>query len=227
MLNHTRIIRTIQDLQKHAKEIAVRISADLFDTYINTIDSVLREEDYLFYDINEENIGPRFFDLLTIQNIKKSYDKIVIHSPRSSKLNNGCYCDGQYTDLIDNELRTSYSSNGFTGFSDYAGLKNVLPTSGGNGQGAALGLFYVNEENAFFSIMNDDTAQGASGHGYVIDEAFTKYQAVLNPSNDCPAYDYIDDTLRSRGKTGAWGQWKYITILRYISQIKKSTSSHL
>lgn len=227
MLDHGRIKRTIQEIQKYKHSIAVRISANLFDKYIHTIDSVLRNQDYLFYDINEENIEPRFFDLITIKSLSKSYHKIIIHSPRPSKQNNSSYCDGQYTALIDNELRNSYTSYGFTGFSDYAGLKNVLPTSGGNGQGAALGLFYVNDVNAFFSIKNDDKTQGARGHEYVIKEAFLKYKHILNPNNDCPAFEYIDNTLRLRGKTGAWGQWKYITILRYISQIKKSTSSYL
>ena len=227
MLDQNRIKKTILDLQKHKDIIAVRISASLFDTYINTIDSVLRDQDYFFYDINEENIEPRYFDLITIRNLNKKYRKLVIHSPRPSKLNNGSYSDGYYTDLIDNELRNTYKLNGFTGFSDYAGLKNVLPTSGGNGQGAALGLFYVNEKNAFFSIMNQDTTKGARGYAYVIREAFAKHKIILNPSNDCPAFDYIDNVLRSRGKSGAWGQWKYITILRYISQIKMSTNSHL
>jgi len=75
--------------------------------------------------------------------------------------------------------------------------------------------------------MNDDITQGASGHAYVINEAVNKYISILNPNNDCPAFKYIDTILITRGKAGSWGQWKYITILRYISQIKKSTSSHL
>ena len=102
-----------------------------------------------------------------------------------------------------------------------------MPSGGGNGQGSALGLFYLGSKNEFFSIVNSNTLLGASGHKYVIEELFDIYRTFLDIDNDCPMYEYIHNNLISKGKSGAWGQWKYITLLRYISQIKKSTSGHL
>jgi len=227
ILNGTKIIELITSCQGYKDSIAVRIVAELYDEYSDLINGLLRDNDYLIYDINEETIESRFFDMHKLEEYNANYKKIILHSPRPSKLNNGSYIDGAYTGLIDNSLRDEYFSYDFDGFADYAGLKNVLPSSGGNGRGAALGLFFVDEQNVFFTIKNEDSTEGARGYNYVIDEAYNKYYSKLNPNNNCPAFDYIDNELRSRNKNGAWGQWKYITILRYISQIKQSTNNHL
>lgn len=220
ILDKNEITRFVKNTQAHKESIALRISADLYDQYADLINELLRIEDYLIYDINEESIESRFFDLYKMKNYESKYKKILLHSPRPSNLNNGSYIDGNFTGLIDNSLRNDFSDHDFDGFADYAGLKNVLPSSGGNGQGAALGLFYVEEKNKFFSIKNSDSSVGAKGHEYVINQAFGKYMSYLNVNGDCPAFEYIDQVLRSRNKSGSFGQWKYITILRYISQIK-------
>ena len=220
ILDKNEITRFVNNTQAHKKSIALRISAELYDQYADLVNELLRNNDYLIYDINEESIESRFFDLHKMSSFKSNYKKIILHSPRPSNLNNGSYIDGDFTGLIDNSLKNDYSDYEFDGFADYAGLKNVLPSAGGNGQGAALGLFYVEDKNEFFSIKNADSSKGAKGHKYVINQAFGIYKSRLNVNGDCPAFDYIDQTLRSRNKSGSFGQWKYITILRYISQIK-------
>ena len=222
LLNSLSIKALIENLQFQTPKIAVRIQSGLLQNFFKDIDIILREEDILIYDINEDSIQSKFFDRKLLATKSKQYKSIVLHSPRSSKINNGSYLDGIYTGLIDNSIKTEYKNLGFDGFADYAGLKNVLPTTGSNGKGAALGLFYDSSKNQFFSIMNSDTDQGTSGHIYVLTQAFEEHKQKLNPNDDCPAFEYMDQNLYSRGKPGQWGQWKYITLLRYVSQVKSS-----
>lgn len=220
LLNRASIKSLIRDLQSLTSKIAVRIQSLLLQSYFFEIDTSLRENDLLIYDINEESIQSKVFDRKQLSNRAGSYKVVLLHSPRSSKLNNGSYLDGDYSGLIDNSIKNDYKNLGFDGFADYAGLKNVLPTDGGNGKGAALGLFYDNTNNQFFSIMNPDIDQGTRGHLYVLDQAFKIYKNKLDPLDNCPAFKYMYSNLYSQGKPGQWGQWKYITVLRYISQIK-------
>lgn len=222
LLNGSAIKMLIQNLQAKSAMIAVRIQSGLLHTYFNDINHLLRDDDLFIYDINEDSIQSKFFDRKVISNRKNRYKVIVLSSPRPSKINNGSYRDGDYTGLIDNKIRVEYKTLGFDGFGDYAGLKNVLPTDGSNGKGAALGLFYDNSVNQFFSIMNEDSDLGTRGHLYVLEQAFKVHHQKLDPNNDCPAYKFMYDNLYIRNSPGQWGQWKYITILRYISQIKSS-----
>jgi|AntAceMinimDraft_18_1070375.scaffolds.fasta_scaffold00196_5 hypothetical protein len=223
LLNEKSILDLIKKLQLVSDIVAVRIKSNVFGNYFVAIDSVLRETDYLFYDIDEDSIESKFFDLELIKQTNSNYKTIIINSPRQRKFNNSSYIDGGYTGLIDNSIRSNYASYGFDGYADYSGIKNVLPTDGGNGQGAALGMFFIASKNKFFTIVNKDTKQGASGHHHVISLAFGKFAPILNPTSHCPAFNYIDNVFRANGKPGSWGQWKYVTILRYISEIKKST----
>jgi len=213
----------VAKLQNLCESIAVRIESNLFDDFFETIHPFLRKKDFLFYDINEEPILSKYYDIKKIKNVEREYKLIILYSSRPSKIKNGDYPDGQYTELIDNSLRNEFMNFGFDGFSDYSGLKNVLPTNGGNGTGAALGLFYSDDKNMFFSIKNRDIFQGARGYNYVLYQALKIFENELNPGHSCPCFEYMQKELVEKNKFGVWGLWKYITLLRYISQIKKST----
>ncbi len=220
LLHKQPLVNAISYLKKTTSRLAIRIEAPLFESYFSDIDMMMRNEDILIYDINEEAIESKYFDLDIIRSRKTRYPILILHSPRSATIKNGLYPDGAHTDLIDNTLKETYPDYGFSGFADYGGLKNVLPTDGGNGKGAALGLFFDHVKNRFFSIVNTDITQGVKGHEYVLKRAFEDFRDFLDPDHHCPAFRYMNDHLLNQGKTGSWGQWKYITILRYLSQIK-------
>lgn len=227
VLSDKYINKTIKDLQTKFPNIAVRIQAKLLDEYFGLLDSKLRDSDYLMYDIAEEAIESKYFDIEKINGRHGRYKMIIISSPRSPKLSNNSFPDGEFTNLIDNSLRIEYKKNGFDGFGDHAGLKNVLPAGGSKGLGSALGLFYVDYKNKFFSVVYSDSSYGIKGYNYVIGELFNRYYDLLNPKKDCPAFEFMSTKFLKKNSTGNWAQWNYVTILRYISQIKKSTSDYL
>ena len=150
ILSKSVMISTIQKVQKCTSRMAVRIDSNLLDQFYDTLHPLLRKDDFLLYDIREDTIESKFFDLQAISQKKKDYKTIILNSPRPSKLKNGSYKDCAFTGLIDNSIRETYLTHGFDGYGDYAGLKDVLPTDGGNGKGAALGLFFVDEYNKFY-----------------------------------------------------------------------------
>jgi hypothetical protein len=201
---------------------AYRVHYKYLNEYIDEIEKYIRPNDFFMLDINESVIEPFIFDIETILELESECKKIVIHSPRPRDIKNGLYPDGNFTKLIDNSIRVEYKDYGFDGFGDYAGLKDTLPSKGSNGMGAALGMFYVNDNNQFFTIMNSNTELGARGHEYVINQAFRKHYSLLDPFKNCPAMNFINQKFIKRNKNGNFGQWKYITILRYVSQIKNS-----
>jgi len=220
ILNDSTISKIIIKLQEHNNKIAVRIEALLFVDFFPILNKTLRPEDYLFYDINEGNIIANVLDIDDIKATDFKYQMLVLHSPRKKMINNGEYEICGFTKLIDNNLSKNYKNYGFTGVADYAGLKNNLPSSGGSGFGAALGMFYVGSKNKFFTIMNPDTKRGGRGYDLVLPEFFQK-EHLLNPDNNCLAFEFMKKTLLDRAKNGTFAQWNYITILRYLSEMKK------
>lgn len=218
------IRKIIRTLQEKKPSIAIRIQPKYLEKYFMIIEEMLRDNDYLMYDINESSIDPLFFDIEMIRYKTGNYKTIILNSPVKSSNYNFHYKDGDYTILIDNSIRVNYNSDyGFDGFGDYAGLKNELPHNGSYEKGSALALFFDDKVNKFFSIVNMDDTKGPSGYDSVLYQVLNKYKEILDHDGVCPALKYINDNLDAKNKTGTWGTWKYITVLRYISQIKKST----
>jgi len=221
LLDPKKVEYLIHSLQSTSRKIAIRIEAALFDDYMPLINKNLRPEDTLFFDINESTIEPFFMQVDTLKSLKGKYTKIVIHSPRPRAVNNGQYEDGDFTDLIDNSLMQHHKNEGFDGYSDYAGLKDGLPTQGGNGKGAAHVLLFDIRNFKYFSIVNDNTALGVKGYRYVVDKIFDKYLDILDPYDDCRAIAHIENQWKYNDTKGNFATWKYVTMLRTLSRIKK------
>lgn len=223
ILKENIIKELIYDLQENKKVIALRIEANLYNEYSIVINSLLRENDYLFFDISEESTDPYFFEILELRN--QSYNKILTNSPRKRNLNNTSYLESGYTDLINNFAREIYKEEGFNGIADYSGLKDDLPKRGGGGKGAALAMLFSIKNNKFYTIVNKNTSDGVRGYKNVL--------SVLNDPkviselelNNCLAYKYIGDNMNQE-KSGNYATWNYITLIRMISEIKKSTNKY-
>lgn len=219
--NSENIVEFITRLQKESNTIVVRIAAKEFHKHFKTLDRILRGSDVLLFDINETSIESYFIDVEDLIQRLGEYMVILLHSPRKEAITNKSYLDGDYTALIDNDLLLRHKDIGFDGIADYAGYKNTLPSSGG-GYGTALALFFLYNKNKFFAIADLKSGTGPQGFKYVTDELLYKYKDLLDPNAECPAYQFIIYKKMSSDGYGNWGQWNYITMLRYISQIKNN-----
>lgn len=207
--------RLINKLRKNNSTIAIRIMDSYLDDYIEFLEDNLTENDFILLDIRNQNVDSKFIELEEFQDLDTEAYKILLNSPRSRDYKNGDYENLQLTNKIDNKVAILYKDYEFDGFGDFGGLKDDLPTdSRGNGTGAALGLIYLKEENAFYSIVNDDTSEGMRGFKYVREEVL-KRLPFLDADNDCIAIKRIK---KMEGKYGNWGTWSNLTLTRYIQQ---------
>lgn len=210
----------LKELKKHKEQIAVRIEGRLYNKYKDVLSEELRENDYLFYDIKENNTDPFTLDFSDLENMQ-GFIKILANSPRKRSLNNGSYICNNYTDLIDNSVRDEYLEYNFQGYSDYSGLKDDLPRSGGGGFGAALAMLYDYTKNKYYTITNPDTKKGNAGYETVIEEIKKEELKSLLRLNDCLSYEYIQKSLIDRDKNGTYAVWNLITMIRVLSEMKK------
>lgn len=201
-------------LQRKTKSIALRITDGWIEEYEEIMREVLREEDYLLFDVEEQNPELKFMEIEELIGYEMSCKIILVNSPRKAKINNGEYPEHDITDLINNSARQIASENGLYGYGDYCGLKDNMPSKGGsNGQGAALALLFDYKENVFYSYSNHDTSKGQSGYIDLI-LLIKADEAILDSSKDCPIIRKIN------GMTGhgGWTTWIHINGARYISQ---------
>ncbi|MEK4513556.1 beta family protein [Paenibacillus sp. FSL K6-2524] len=209
------LLEFINELRKENPSIAIRITDNLIEDYLEVLEDNLTMEDYLMLDIRSQHVDSKFIELEEFQEMETKASKILLNSPRSRSYKNGNYENLDYTNKIDNKVAVLYKNYGFQGFGDFGGLKDDLPSnSGGNGKGAALGLLFVKEENAFYSIVNNDTNMGVSGYNYVRTEILKRLD-FLDKEDNCVVIKRIKDM---KIKFGSWATWNNITLSRYIHQ---------
>lgn len=208
----------INNLRKDNSTIAIRIMDSYLDDYSEFLENHLTENDFIMLDIRNQNVDSKFIELEEFQDLDTEAYKILLNSPRLREYKNGEYENLHFTKKIDNKVAMLFKDYEFDGFGDFGGLKDDLPTdSRGNGTGAALGLIYMKEDNAFYSIVNDDTSEGMRGFKYVRGEIL-KRLTFLDGDNDCIAIKRIK---QMKGKYGNWGTWSNLALTRYIQQQAK------
>lgn len=212
------LVKVINDLRKGNSSVAIRITDNYLEDYAELLEENLTHDDYLMLDIKNQYVDSKFIELEEFQELETDACKILLNSPRSRAYKNGDYENLVYTNKIDNKVAVIYKDYDLQGFGDFGGLKDDLPVdSGGNGKGAALGLIFVKEENAFYSIVNHDTNMGVSGFKYVRKEILNRLD-IFDKEDNCIAIKRIKNMT---DKFGNWATWNNITLTRYIHQQAK------
>jgi hypothetical protein len=212
------LMKLINELRRDNSSIAIRITDNHLDDYIELLEKHLTQEDYIMSDIRNQHVDSKFIELEEFQELETDARKILLNSPRSREIKNGDYENLVFTKKIDNKVAKKYRDYKLDGFGDFGGLKDDLPVEGGgNGMGAALGIIYSKEKNAFYSIVNYDTNMGMSGFEYVRREIL-KRLSLFDSRDECIAIKRIKDM---KFKFGSWRTWNNITLTRYIQQQAK------
>ncbi|AGK51997.1 beta family protein [Bacillus sp. 1NLA3E] len=209
------LIKFINDLKLNNQSIVIRITDYYLEEYAELLETHLRSSDYIMLDIRDKNADSKFLELEEFQELETDAKKILLNSPRSQTHKNGDFENLVFTGKINNQVANIYKEYNLDGFGDFGGLKDALPEEGGsNGKGSALGLIYLKEKNAFFSVVNHDTDKGVRGYEYVRSEILQRLN-LLDRENHCLAIKRIKDM----GLTfGSWGTWNNLTLTRYIQQ---------
>jgi len=205
------------ELQTKSKSIGLRITDHFIQDYKDLIESLLRDSDFLLFDIEEQNPKSKVMELEEIMELKTLSKKILLNSPRKASIFNREFEESGITKLIDNSARDIFSEYVFHGFGDYCGYKDALPEKRNNyGVGAALALIYQYEDNGFYSFCNHKI-KGFSGYRDII-ESILKMKHYFEKINKCPGLEKIKN-LQIKRKTGNWATWNNIIITRYIHQM--------
>jgi hypothetical protein len=212
------LINFMNALRKNNQSIVIRITDNYLEEYTEFLEEHLTVSDYIMLDIRDKNVDSKFLELEELQELETNAKKILLNSPRSGAHKNGDFENLIFTPKIDNQVANLYKEYELFGFGDFGGLKDVLPEdSGSNGKGSALGLMYLKEKNAFFSVVNYDTNMGMKGFEYVRSEIL-KRLSLLDLENKCLAIERIKEMDE---KFGNWGTWNNLTLTRYIQQQSK------
>ena len=210
----------IKRLQISNSQIAVRLDDAAFEAFLSVVAPALRNEDFVMYDIGEQNTASKELEIDELNETNTLGRKIILNSPRKRAIQNGDYENRQYTDLIDNSVRDiNVTFPNIYGFGDYCGIKDVLPNNVTITRGTALALFYQYSNNQFMVYVNTNSAEGFRGYFHLIPQILQDAHA-LDPTNDCPAVEGVR-MLASQNKSGVWGNWITLNMIRYITQIYK------
>lgn len=207
----------ISETQESNSNIALRITDDYIKKYKDLIRTKLRASDFLLFDIGEQNPCSKIMEYNELKDINTQAKIILLNSPRKASINNGSYPIDDLTDLIDCSAKDIAVDRKFSGYGDYCGLKDALPTKGGsNGTGSAIALFYDYAKNKFHSYVHSDTSEGVRGYRYLVPIILSQ-MAVLDPDGDCPAIN----TIKGMSGSGNWSTWHKLNASRYIYQVFK------
>lgn len=212
----TKLSSLVEELKLKFSSIAFRVTANTAIDYKEIIEA-LRESDYLLYDIEEINYKALMLEFKALNGLKINASRIILSSPRHASHQNKDFEEDSYTNLIDNSIIKEYSNLGFSGFGDYAGYKDVLPSKRAALRGSALCLMYDLSENKFWAFTNKDTSLGFHGYTEVKKRVLLR-ESALNYNGDCIAYDLI----HNQSKIFSYSFWIQAIIIRYIDQIGKN-----
>lgn len=209
----------IEKMHTKTTSIALRITEDFLSDYSEMIENYMNENDYLLFDIHEQNPDSKIMELMELSNLNCECKKILLNSPRNCKYKNSDFSEHGICDLIFTSARTQSEENSLYGFGDYCGLKDCLPKSGGSGKGAALALFYDSKINKFYSYVEKNTDLGFTGYKKLI-PIIVSDSNTLDSDDDCLAMVQVDN-LYQRNSSGNWSSWHRINMIRSIQQIFK------
>lgn len=217
-MDESTLKRLYNELSLNHKGIALRITPSYIEKYKNILENILQQKDYLLFDIEETNLLSREIELDELSDLNISAKKILINSPRESRLTNGEFEENGYSLLIDNSVAREYLNRGFSGFGDYCGYKDILPRKNGSrGEGAAIALVYNYNQNAFLSFVEKNTKLGVYGYHKIVNEIL-RQKDIINDFDNCIAMKKVEE-ISKRDKKGNWSTWIGITIIRYIYQM--------
>lgn len=218
-INTSKLMSFIKKLHVETTSIALRVTEEFLSDYTEMIENCMDENDYLLFDIQEQNPDSKIMELMEVSLLNCDCKKILLNSPRNAKYKNSDFNEHGLCDLIFTSARTLSEDNNLDGFGDYCGLKDALPTNGGNGKGAALALFYDFKINKFYSYVEKDRDLGFAGYNNII-PIIMKDTSTIDPDSDCLAMAEVN-TLYLKASSGNWGSWHKINMIRSIQQIFK------
>ena len=222
VLSADQVAALVSDLRQRNPDQRIALRFDDMDGYEDVAKQVLREEDCLIYDFNEQPIRSKPVECRRLKNLNLPAHTVALCSPRRRELTGKDFkdCkDGEVTNLIDNAHLDVYKNYGFDGVGDYGGLRDNLPDRGAN-KGRALAIMYDGKANGFKIYVKDDYDLGPNGFWDVVEHMLADTE--LAQDDTCLALAAITDKYRRHEKGYTFAEWIKYTLVRYIQQLAMS-----
>lgn len=200
-----------------AQRIAIRI--DDLEGYESAVKQVLRADDFLLYDFNEQPIRSKPIECMQLRRLNLPAHLIALCSPRARNSTGKDFPNGGYANIINNTHLDTFANYGFQGVGDYGGLRDNLPY-GGTNKGRALAVLYDGSRNEFKTFVNDDYNRGPNGYQDIIPAILA--DATLNPKGNCVALGIVAEKY-AQGMQSTFAEWIKYTLIRYIQQLSESS----
>lgn len=219
VLSPERVVSLANELRRDKPNQRIALRIDDMERYEDAAKLVLRPDDFLIYDFNEQPIRSKPAECMKLKGLGLPAQTIALCSPRRRELSGKDFKDcafGEVTKLIDNSHLDVFGSYGFDGVGDYGGLRDNLPDSGAN-KGRALAIMYDGRANGFRVYMKDDYDLGINGYWDVVGHMLA--DADLDPDGDCLALATIAAKYQKHDKGYTFAEWIKYTLVRYIQQL--------
>lgn len=218
-LSPEQVISLANELRRDKPDQRIALRIDDMDGYEDAAQRILRPNDLLIYDFNEQPIRSKPVECIRLKQLGLPAQLIALCSPRRRELNGKDFSEhsyGEVTNLIDNSHLTSFAKYGFDGVGDYGGLRDNLPNSGSN-KGRALALMYDGNCNNFRVYINNNYQLGARGYWEVVENMLK--DPTLMQGDDCLALSAIKKKFQKHDKDYTFAEWIKYTLIRYIQQL--------
>lgn len=207
----------VRQLKYNNHAVALRIHVSIVEEYRNFCETQLGAEDYIMIDVKQDPVDSHVMELMEVSEWKCETKKIVLNSPRDSRISTYDFEEEGVTALIDNSARELCSTYGLDGYGDYASYSDKLPQGqqARGESGNAVAFLYRYDVNGF-EVFHNTSEIGLKGFDSVAQRVM-EAEERLNPDGDCLGYS----ELRKAGGYRDWKLWIRIGIVRYIHQMYK------
>lgn len=213
------VIKLADELRQRNPDQRIALRIDDMEGYEDAATEVLRADDLLIFDFNEQPIKSKPIECKRLKGLNLPAHLVALCSPRQRGLSGKDFQDcipGEVTKLIDNSHLDIFYQYGFDGIGDYGGLRDNLPDKGIN-KGRALAVMYDGRVNGFRIYIKDDYELGPKGYWEVVDRLIG--DPAFDQDGSCLAFVAIMDKYRKRDKDYTFAEWIKYTLIRYIQQL--------
>ena len=107
---------TLKTLQKGSKSIALRFTEEYLQLCKQSIETLLREEDFILFDIGEQGPETKFIEIEELMKLHTKAKCILLNSPRKRDISNAEYPEMDFTDMINDSARQIAEVNEMHGY---------------------------------------------------------------------------------------------------------------
>ena len=205
---------------KEISNVGLRLDVEILDLYADKLDRIinlLNEDDFLFFDLLEQNYINYEDEIEEVIKLNTNCKKVIMKAYRKRTRYNNSFDIGENPTALKTYLRYNYANHGFDGYSDFCGLQDRVPNNGRGVYGTVL--IYNIQAKKYISYrspqigVNPITRKGGRADFKMLrNMVLTSSRIIKEPQYiRCPGIKTV-----KRINSGGFGEWKRIAMQTYL-----------